>query len=77
MGCAHPRSGRLQQALVVLDQVGVQRQDHERQVGINDADIDRPGWYCRICSGSSRSVPMFHQDRLLSRPLLLRIPIQA
>jgi hypothetical protein len=33
--------GGLQQALVVLHQVGVQRQDHERQVRIDHADIHR------------------------------------
>ncbi|MNF32942.1 hypothetical protein D3C84_137440 [compost metagenome] len=31
--------GGLQQAGVVLDQVGVQRQHHERQVGVDDADV--------------------------------------
>ena len=31
----------LEQRVVVLLEVGVQRQDHERQVGIDDADVDR------------------------------------
>jgi hypothetical protein len=39
--------GRLDQSLVHLFQRRIERQDHERQVGIDDADIDRE----RRCSG--------------------------
>ena len=39
-----PEVGRgLEQALVELHEVGVERQDHERQVGVDDAEIDGEG----------------------------------
>ena len=60
---------RLEQREVVLLQVRVQRQDHERQVGVDDADIHGE-IRCIITIGSSMMPSAI--STLLITPLLLR-----
>ena len=70
-----PRSlGRLQQRRLHLGQRRVERQDHERQVGIDDAEIHR------AVGGEPhhrRRYQVQRQQDLLSRPSCCRMLIQA
>ena len=66
--------GGLQQRLIVLLKIAVQRQDHERQVRIDDADVHRKV-VCIIVIGSWMTPSAI--STLLITPLFFSSPIHA